>query len=126
MTPKQKRFCQEYLVDLNSTAAACRAGYSPNGAGQTAAKLLKNPNIRAELDAAQADHSKRTGTSAEYVIRELVENHYQAKAKGDIGQSNRCLELIGKHHGAFVDRIQTDQTVTVNIIRPARGKVNPA
>ena len=49
LTPKQARFAQEYLIDLNATQAAIRAGYSKNGAGQTAHNLLKNTEIAAAI-----------------------------------------------------------------------------
>lgn len=72
MTRKQERFVEEYLVDLNATQAAIRAGYSPASANEQASRLLANANIRARVDAAMAELSKRTGVSQERVIRELA------------------------------------------------------
>jgi phage terminase small subunit len=72
VTDKQKRFCEEYLVDLNATQAAIRAGYSPKSASVTGAKLLTNAKVRARIDAAMAEQSKRTGVNADRVIRELA------------------------------------------------------
>ena len=46
LTDKQKRFCEEYLIDLNATQAAIRAGYSPKTAEQTASRLLRNVNVQ--------------------------------------------------------------------------------
>lgn len=46
LTPKQKRFCEEYLIDLNATQAAIRAGYSPKTAEQTASRLLRNVKVQ--------------------------------------------------------------------------------
>lgn len=45
LTPRQERFCEEYVVDLNGTQAAIRAGYAESGAGVEAARLLKNANV---------------------------------------------------------------------------------
>lgn len=72
MTQKQKRFCEEYLVDLNATQAAIRAGYSPDTAYSIGAENLKKPEIRARIDKAMAERSKRTGVNAERVLRELA------------------------------------------------------
>ena len=72
MTNKQKRFCEEYLVDLNATQAAIRAGYSTLTAGAIGAENLKKPQIRACIDKALAEQSKRTGVTADRVVRELA------------------------------------------------------
>ena len=72
MTNKQKRFCEEYLVDLNATQAAIRAGYSPATAGSIGNELLKKPEIRARVDKAIASQSRRTGVTADRVVRELA------------------------------------------------------
>ena len=72
MTNKQKRFCVEYLIDLNATQAAIRAGYSTLTAGAIGAENLKKPQIRACIDKALAEQSKRTGVTADRVVRELA------------------------------------------------------
>lgn len=72
MTNKQKRFCEEYLIDLNATQAAVRAGYSTSTAGAIGAENLKKPQIRAHIDKALAEQSKRTGVTADRVVRELA------------------------------------------------------
>ena len=72
MTNKQKRFCEEYLIDLNATQAAIRAGYSPKTAGAIGAENLEKPQIRACIDKALAEQSKRTGVTADRVVRELA------------------------------------------------------
>ena len=72
MTQKQKRFIEEYLIDLNATQAAIRAGYSPDTAQQTGSENLSKPGIRAQIDRAMAERSKRTGVNAERVVQELA------------------------------------------------------
>lgn len=72
MTNKQKRFCEEYLIDLNATQAAIRAGYSPRSANKIAAENMAKPGIRACIDKEMAERSKRTGVNADRVIRELA------------------------------------------------------
>lgn len=72
MTKKQKRFCEEYLIDLNATQAAIRAGYSPNTAKSIGCENLTKPDIRAHIDRAMAERSRRTGVNADRVIQELA------------------------------------------------------
>lgn len=71
MTKKQAVFCDEYLVDLNGTQAAIRAGYSPDTAAAIASENLTKPNIRARIDKALAERSRRTGINADLVLEEL-------------------------------------------------------
>lgn len=72
LTEKQKRFVEEYLVDLNATQAAIRAGYSPDSAKEIGSENLTKPNIRARIDKAISERSKRTGVNQDRVIRELA------------------------------------------------------
>ncbi|WP_404989298.1 terminase small subunit [Clostridium culturomicium] len=72
LTEKQKRFCNEYLIDLNATQAAIRAGYSTDSAKEIGSENLTKPNIRACIDAEIAERSKRTGVNQDRVIRELA------------------------------------------------------
>lgn len=72
MTKKQNRFVEEYLIDLNATQAAIRAGYSPDTAKEIGCENLTKPNIRACIDRAMAERSKRTGVNADRVVQELA------------------------------------------------------
>lgn len=72
LTEKQKRFADEYLIDLNATQAAIRAGYSPKSAEQQGSALLRNPKVRAYIDERMAELSRRTGVTQERIIRELA------------------------------------------------------
>lgn len=72
LTAKQQRFVEEYLVDLNATQAAIRAGYSPKTAYSIGSELLNKPEIRACIDKRMAELSKRTGVNQERIIRELA------------------------------------------------------
>lgn len=71
LTPKRERFCEEYLVDLNGTQAAIRAGYSPKTADQQGSRLLKNVKVAAEISRRQAERRNRTEVTADRVILEL-------------------------------------------------------
>ncbi|GAE89514.1 terminase small subunit [Acetivibrio straminisolvens] len=72
LTDKQQRFIEEYLIDLNATQAAIRAGYSPKTAKEIGSENLSKPNIRARIEQAMAERSKRTGINQDRVLRELA------------------------------------------------------
>lgn len=71
VTKKQKLFCEEYLVDMNATHAAIRAGYSPKSASDIGSENMKNPEIEAEITRLMAERSKRTGVTSDRVLEEL-------------------------------------------------------
>lgn len=72
MTEKQKRFVEEYLIDLNGTQAAIRAGFSPKTAAEQACRMLKSGQVKDAIDKAMAERSKRTGITQDRVLREIA------------------------------------------------------
>lgn len=70
LTPKMTLFCEEYLVDLNATQAAIRAGYSAKTASEQGARLLANVRVAAHVADLMAERSKRTQITADRVLRE--------------------------------------------------------
>lgn len=72
LTNKQKLFVQEYLIDLNATQAAIRAGYAINRASEQGHQLLQKTTVSAEIEKALAERSRRTGISQDRVIQELA------------------------------------------------------
>ena len=72
MTKKQKRFIEEYLIDLNATQAAIRAGYSPDTAKSIGSENLTKPDLQVRIAKAMAERSKRTGVNADRVVMELA------------------------------------------------------
>lgn len=72
MTKKQKRFVEEYLIDLNATQAAIRAGYSPDTAQQMGSENLSKPVIKNAIDKTIAERSRRTGINQDRVIQEIA------------------------------------------------------
>jgi phage terminase small subunit len=118
LAPKQARFVEEYLIDLNATQAAIRAGYSPKTAEQQGSRLLGNAKVSVAIHAARAAREERTQITQDWVLSRLVENverSMQAEpvrdAEGEpTGEytyqgavANKALELIGKHLGMFKD-----------------------
>ena len=72
MTKKQKRFVEEYLIDLNATQAAIRAGYSPKTAKDIGCENLAKPIISGAIDKAMAERSRRTGINQDRILLELA------------------------------------------------------
>lgn len=72
LTDKQKRFCEEYLIDLNATQAAIRSGYSPKTAEQTASRLLRNVKVQEYIAKRQKELSRSIEITQERVIKELA------------------------------------------------------
>lgn len=72
MTKKQKRFVEEYLIDLNATQAAIRAGYSPHTAKDIGCENLAKPNVAAAISQAIAERSRRIGINQDRVLQELA------------------------------------------------------
>ncbi|MCJ0927912.1 terminase small subunit [Acinetobacter lwoffii] len=73
LTDKQQRFVDEYLIDLNATQAAIRAGYSEKTAAAIGAENLIKPNIQNAIQEAQARRQEQTQIDAAYVLKRLVE-----------------------------------------------------
>ena len=73
LTPKQRRFVEEYLIDLNATQAAARAGYSPKTARQIASENLAKPDIQEAIAKEKIERSEATKIDAEWVLRQAVE-----------------------------------------------------
>ncbi|MEA4947063.1 MAG: terminase small subunit [Oscillospiraceae bacterium] len=102
LSEKQQLFVSEYLVDLNATQAAIRAGYSAKTAAEAGYKLVHKGLTAAEIARAQADRSRRTGITADRVLRELarvafcnpddVIDFSTAEVKADATEDNlRCI-----------------------------------
>lgn len=72
LTNKQKRFVEEYIIDLNATKAAIRAGYSEQTAGVIGSENLAKPYIQDAVQAAMVERSRRTGITADRVLAELA------------------------------------------------------
>lgn len=116
LTPKQQRFVNEYLVDLNATQAAIRAGYSPRTARNQASDLLAKPDIQDAIRSARAEQQARTQITADYVLRRLrLEAHRTGKGSQHSARV-RALELLGRHLGLWVEA-GDGQQVVVQVIR---------
>jgi hypothetical protein len=106
LPPRQIRFCEEYLLDLNATAAYRRAGYkakNDNVAAASACALLRNTKVQHAIQAAFKARSERTELTADWVIRGLrTEAEFRGSGSSPSARV-RALELLGRHLGLFPD-----------------------
>lgn len=129
LTDKQKEFVRQYLVDLNATQAAVRAGYSVKTAYRQGADLLQKTSIREAIEKAQAKRARRVEVTQDYVLSNLVEVVERTMQRApvtdrkgeqvtdeegravwtfDAKGANRALELLGKHLGIFTDKLKAE------------------
>jgi phage terminase small subunit len=90
MTPQQQRFVEEYMLDLNGTQAAIRAGYTQRNASVIATQLLSKPLVHDAVQVAEAEYLRRAGVRALAVLQELTRlgfsdiTHYAIDDNGDV------------------------------------------
>ena len=106
LNPKQKRFVEEYLVDLNGTKAAIRAGYSKRTAVKIAAENLHKPLITEAIQKAIQKRSERTEITQDEIVKDLQDLRDEARGAEQFAPAVRCDELLGKHLGMFKERVE--------------------
>lgn len=145
LTPKQERFCAEYLVDYNATQAAIRAGYSEKTAGSAGNRLLKNVDVLARVRAMQKEKTDKLCVTSDFVVMKLIETLEQCMSAVPVMEWNaeerqktptgeyqfdsrgatKCLELIGRHLGMFEDKVNVSASVNAGrldeVIAQLRG-----
>lgn len=106
LTAKQRLFVAEYLIDLNATQAAIRAGYSKNCAQEIGWQNLRKLQISDAITAASAKRLERVGVDADWVLKNAKAMHDDAIVAKEWPSRGKAIELIGKHiHvGAFETR----------------------
>jgi len=113
LTPKQQLFVAEYLVDLNATQAAIRAGYNQNSANMQAGRMIVKDNIQAAIQKAMAKRTEKIGRTALEVLKDIQEVTKIARNCNDFRAALKGLELEGKHIGMFIDRQQISGNLTI-------------
>lgn len=132
MTPRQQKFCDEYLISGNATEAAIKAGYSRKTAKQTGSENLSKPDLRAYIDEQLAKiHSAKIADAEEVMkyltsvmrgkhteqVLKLVGEGVQTVTDIDVSAKERlkAAELIGKRYGLFTEKVGLEGAVPVII-----------
>jgi phage terminase small subunit len=105
LTPKQQRFVEEYLVDLNSSAAARRAGYTGD-ANTIGPRLLANVGVSQQIAAGRKRLSESTQRTIADAMADIRRRGQMAEDEGEWGPAIKAAELEAKHLGAFVERLE--------------------
>ncbi len=108
LSAKQEQFCREYLVDLNATQAAIRAGYSAKTANAIGNENLLKPCIAERIAMLKQERANKVARTAQDVLNDIIAVTTQAHEEGDLKTALKGLELQGKHLGMFTDRIQQE------------------
>lgn len=116
LSDKQQRFCDEYLLDLNATQAAIRAGYSEKTAKQIGSENLSKPDVNAYLLERMKAREQRTQITQDMVLRDIDTIKADAMSKmadrdGNVSMNShqaalKACELLGKHLGMFKDKVE--------------------
>lgn len=132
MTAKQQRFCDEYLIDLNATQAAIRAGYSKKTASVIGTENLKKPNIAEYIkkrmdekeDALIAKQDEvlkyltsvmRGQSNASVLARDELGAERVIKKPPDEKERTKAAELLGKYYALFTEKVEQDVDMDLNI-----------
>ncbi len=111
LTPKQARFVEEYLIDLNATAAAKRAGYSAKTAEVQGCRLLRKVQVQQSIQKGQEALSERTLVAQDDVVRGLLkEAEYMDEGSSHSARVSAWAHL-GKHLGMFTDNLNLGGSV---------------
>lgn len=133
LTAKQQRFCDEYLIDLNATQAAIRAGYSKKTAYSQGQRMLKNVEVKAHLDEQiERMHNAKTADAKEVMeyLTAVMRGDYTEQVPIFIGEGVqkitdidvsardrlKAAELLGKAHMLFTDKVDMGAAVSVVIV----------
>ena len=116
LTEKQRRFVDEYLIDLNATQAAIRAGYSVKTAREQASQNLTKLNIQQAISEKMAERSKRTGVNQDRIVLELAKIAF-VNAADVIDSYDATIKA-----GATADDTAAIQSVKVKVIPTKEGE----
>ena len=106
LVPRQALFVKEYLVDLNATQAAIRAGYSKKTADVQGPRLLGNAKVKSAVEKAMNERAESIGRTAKDVVLDIIRLSKTAEDAGQFNVAMKGLELEGKHYGAFTEKVE--------------------
>ena len=102
LTPKQEAFVREYMIDLNATQAAIRAGYSERTANRIGAENLSKPVIQAEIQEQRKAAEEKCIVTVEWILSEIAKIAQDEEVR--TADRLKALELLGKYLGLWEKR----------------------
>ena len=115
LKPKQEMFCKEYIIDLNGTQAAIRAGYSHKTARQIATEMLSKLYIQEYVQSLMDSRSKKVEITAENILLDILDTREAAKEQDKLSERLKCNELLGKHLKMFTDRLDVSSKQEISL-----------
>lgn len=136
MTEKQKRFCDEYLIDLNATQAAIKAGYSSKSARAVASRLLTDANVKAYISDRMKEKEASLIATQDEVLRyltsvirgesrssvvvvestgDMMSEAREVEKAPDEKEKLKAAELLGKRYGIYTEKVAADVDMDLNI-----------
>lgn len=106
LTAKQEMFCKEYMIDLNATQAAIRAGYSEDTAAVIGCENLMKPNIQKYLQKLMKERSEKVLITAEDVLKDIIETRTLTARDDKHSDRLKANELLGKHLKMWTETIE--------------------
>ena len=116
LTPKQQRFVEEYLIDLNATQAAIRSGYSERTANEQGSRLLANVSISEAIAEAQEKLSNKAQVTVEMVVQGLLSEAKDLSEGSTQSARVSAWAHLGKHLGMFKDKIEHSGKIEISDI----------
>lgn len=116
LTPKQQRFVDEYLIDLNATQAAIRAGYSKKTAYSQGQRLLKHVEVSQQIATAAAEHTKAAGIDTQWLMDEAKDLYEECRSNNDRPIAKGTLDMLGKWAGLADTNVKHDHTGTIEVV----------
>lgn len=136
MTEKQKRFCDEYLIDLNATQAAIKAGYSSKSARAVASRLLTDANVKSYISKRMEEKEASLIATQDEVLRyltsvirgesrssvvvvestgDMMSEAREVEKAPDEKEKLKAAELLGKRYGIYTEKVAADVDMDLNI-----------
>jgi phage terminase small subunit len=119
LTDKQSKFVSEYLIDLNATQAAIRAGYSPHTAQEQSSRLLSKVIVQKAVTKEREKAAKRN----EVTVDEITQMHRRAFQVSEEAQQGSAMtgsaQNLAKLHGLIVERTEVSTDITIEVVKYA-------
>ena len=149
LNEKQKQFCREYIKDFNGTQAGIRAGYSEKTAYAQCSRLLRKVKVQEYIAELKHEAAVKSRVTPEWILTKLEEivemglakkqtdvvvkesvapgvtqSYSQKMTKADLAAAKSALDLLGRYHGIFTDKVETSGTIVKRIINvnPTKAK----